>query len=269
MSVRVLPRGAYLFVAAGMVLAGTAPVRAQESAGQIPPAQTQSDSLIPSDPLAPLPDLGVAWPDLDDRSDEMIDGQPAPETAATGPAERRYSVRLDGIDEVKSDLLRTRFDELSVLKKNDGEPANGAQIDRRAREDAELLQQLLRAEGYYDARVRPLVEPAGDRLVVTLRTRLGDIYQLSDVDISGVERAGDRTDELTAAFGVDQQDPANADNIVAGEEALRAEAGRQGFPLRQGRGTRAGRRSRESHRAAEHHGRSRHAAALRHDPHGQ
>lgn len=231
MSVRVLPRGAYLLVAAGIVLAGTASARAQDTGGQIPPAQTQPGGLDPSDPLAPLPDLGLAWPDLDDRSDELIDGQPAPETAATGPAERRYSVRLDGIDEVKSDLLRSRFDELSVLKKNDGDAANGAQIDRRAREDAELLVQLLRAEGYYDARVRPLVEPQGDSLVVTLRARLGDLYQLTDVDITGVERAGDRTDELTTAFGVDAQDPANADKIVAGEAALKAEVGRQGFPF--------------------------------------
>lgn len=231
MSVRVLPRGAYLLVAVGMVLAGTAPLRAQDATAQTPPVQAQPGALDPSDPLAPLPDIGVAWPDLDDRSDELIDGQPAPETAATGPAERRYSVRIDGIDEVKSGLLRSRFDELSVLKQNDGDPANGAQIDRRARDDAELLEQLLRAEGYYDARVRPEVEPQGDRLLVTMRVRLGEIYQLTEVDLAGVSRAGDRTDELTTAFGVDEQDPANADNIVAGEAALRAEVGRQGFPF--------------------------------------
>lgn len=231
MSVRVLPRGAYLLVAAGMVLAGAAQSRAQEGGVQAPPAPAAAGDLDPSAPLAPMPDLGLAWPDLDDRSDELIDGEPAFEAVAAGPAERRYAVRIDGIDAVKSDLLRSRFDELSVLKKNDGDAANGAQIDRRAREDSELLVQLLRAEGYYDARVRPLVEPQGDRLQVTLRVRLGDLYQLTAVDLAGVERAGDRSDELTEAFGVGQQDPANADDIVAGEQALRAEVGRQGFPF--------------------------------------
>lgn len=231
MSVPVLPRGAYLFMAAGMMLAASEAARAQDAGTPPPAAQTPPTALDPSDPLAPLPDLGVAWPDLEDRSDELIDGQPPTETASAGPAERRYSVRIDGIEEVRSDLLRSRFDELSVLKQNDGDPANGAQIDRRAREDAELLVELLRAEGYYDARVRPDVEPEGERLIVTLRVRLGEIYQLADVDLAGVERAGDRTDELVEAFGIDQQDPANADKIVAGEEALRAEVGRQGFPF--------------------------------------
>ncbi|PWS21176.1 protoporphyrinogen oxidase, partial [Enterococcus faecium] len=45
--------------------------------------------------------------------------------------------RIDGIDGVASPLLRDRFRELSVLAGNDGKEANAAQLDRRARQDAE------------------------------------------------------------------------------------------------------------------------------------
>jgi translocation and assembly module TamA len=47
--------------------------------------------------------------------------------------------------------LRLQFDSLSTLAQNRKDPANAAQIDRRAREDAELLAELLRARGFYDA----------------------------------------------------------------------------------------------------------------------
>ena len=49
--------------------------------------------------------------------------------------------------------MRDRFREQSALEKEDDEPANAAQIDRRARADAELLTTLLQSEGYYDAEV--------------------------------------------------------------------------------------------------------------------
>ncbi|PMZ18029.1 hypothetical protein, partial [Pseudomonas sp. FW306-02-F08-AA] len=68
-------------------------------------------------------------------------------TALTG--DTRYDFRVDGIDDVASSLLSDRFAQLSTLKANVGQPANAAQLDRRAREDATLLTTLLRAEGYY------------------------------------------------------------------------------------------------------------------------
>src|SRR3546814_3118254 len=65
-------------------------------------------------------------------------------------------------------LLRQRFDELSTLKAHDGDPANAAQLDRRAREDAELLTTLLRGQGYYDAQVTTGIGRRDGKLLVTL-----------------------------------------------------------------------------------------------------
>lgn len=191
-------------------------------------AQTSPADAIPLDPnapLAPLPDIGVAWPDL---------GKEAPGTttaaATDGAAERRYAWRIDGIDTAATPLLRQRFDELSTLGANDGSAANAAQLDRRAREDADLLQTLLRGEGYYDARVTTRVE-GGAKPLVVLAAEPGTLYRFKDVTLGGIAAADGKADTLRQAFGVKPDDPVNADAIVAGQAKLATTIGREGFPF--------------------------------------
>ncbi|MDB5705867.1 MAG: hypothetical protein JWN66_2983 [Sphingomonas bacterium] len=196
-----------------------------------PPPTTRPISdpsgLDPQSPLAPLPGLGVDWPDLNAAPPEPAD--PAAPTEMTGEA--RYSYRIDGIDDVSSALLHQRFQDLSTLKAHDGDPANAAQLDRRAREDADLLTTLLRAEGYYDARVSTRIEPNGGRPVVVLEAEPGVIYKFGNVALNGVTAAGDKATTLRDAFGVKPEDPVNADKIAAGEAQLRTAIGEKGFPF--------------------------------------
>ena len=108
--------------------------------------------LDPSAPLAPLPDLGVEWPDMEAEAGEDIADTPDTDIAdATG--ERGYSVRIEGLEAAPAEDLLAQFGALSTLEENRDDPANAAQIDRRAREDADLLAELLRAHGFYDAMV--------------------------------------------------------------------------------------------------------------------
>src|SRR3546814_13220192 len=62
--------------------------------------------------------------------------------------------------------------------------ANAAQIDRRAREDVELLQDLLRAAGYYEARVERLITAAPEdksRLLVTFTVDPGKLFTYAKI----------------------------------------------------------------------------------------
>ena len=200
------------------------------AAAQVPGQQavpsSDAASLDPAAPLAPLPGIGVDWPDLGTAA--IGEG---PATARTdGAAELRYGWRIDGIDAVATPLLRQRFDDLSTLNANDGSPANAAQLDRRAREDAELLTTLLRGEGYYDARVTTRVEPGAKPLVI-VEAEPGTLYRFADVRVAGLDAAGERATGLREAFGVAANDPVNADAIVAGEAALTTRIGREGFPF--------------------------------------
>ncbi|MBZ6380980.1 autotransporter assembly complex protein TamA [Sphingomonas sanguinis] len=191
-----------------------------------PPEVDDPTMLDPSAPLAPLPEIGVAWPDL-----ATAPGDPAGVMAATvdAAAERRYHWKVEGIDGAGA-LVRQRFEQLSSLDNNDGEPANAAQLDRRAREDAALLTNLLRGAGYYDAQVATRIEP-GDQPTVVLEATPGNLYRFAGVTLAGVQAAGDKAAPLEKAFGIRPGDPVDADTIVAGEAKLKAAVGEEGFPF--------------------------------------
>ncbi|HEX8261958.1 MAG TPA: BamA/TamA family outer membrane protein, partial [Allosphingosinicella sp.] len=186
--------------------------------------------LDPSAPLDPLPDLGVDWPDMEQGTDEGI--ADAPDAGiADAAAERRYTIRIEGLDADLEAAVKAQFDPLSTLEQNRREPANAAQIDRRAREDADLLAELLRARGFYDALVRTRVEaaPAGGEVAVTLETEPGPLYRFAEVELPGLDGAGGDSEALRDAFGIAAGQPVDAGRVTAGEAALRVELGRRGY----------------------------------------
>ncbi|MDE0878217.1 MAG: autotransporter assembly complex protein TamA [Sphingomonas bacterium] len=199
-------------------VSGELPVPEQEAGSNMAP-------LDPDSPLAPMPDIGVAWPDL---GADSVTGTTTGTTDIA--AETRYRWDVEGIDRVATPLLRERFDQLSTLNANDGKPANAAQLDRRAREDADLLTSLLRGEGYYDANVATRIE-AGATPLVVLDAVPGKLYRFKDVTLDGVAATGTKADELRSAFGVAVDDPVNADKIVAGQAQLTTTIGKEGFPF--------------------------------------
>ena len=62
-----------------------------------------------------------------------------------------------------SEELLKAFRKQSALEADRKDPANAAQIGRRSRADADLLAEMLRSQGYYDAVVEPRTEARGDR----------------------------------------------------------------------------------------------------------
>ncbi|MHA6722093.1 autotransporter assembly complex protein TamA [Sphingomonas sp. RS2018] len=199
---------------------------AQDAPATPPPAPADGGGLDPASPMAPLPGIGVDWPDL--TSAPADQDAVSTERAQIAP-ETRYSYKLIGIDGVASALLRQRFDAESSLRANRDDKALSAQVDRRAREDAGLLETLLRAEGYYDARVTTRVEPQAGALVVTLEAEPGALYRFADVELAGVQAAGAKADTLRDAFGIARDAPVNSDTIAAAEDRLRTAVGEEGF----------------------------------------
>ncbi len=203
-----------------------APARAQTGPVTAPAPPPPQITLAPDSPLAPMPDIGVAWPDLATAPVAPT----ATATATDGAAERRYAWRIDGIDAVASPLLHQRFAQLSTLDANDGQVANAAQLDRRARDDAALLTGLLRADGYYDARVATRIEP-GAKPLVLLQATPGTRYTFASVALDGIDAAGAKTTVLRDAFGIKAADPVDSDRIVAAQDKLKRTAGTNGFPF--------------------------------------
>ncbi|RVT94050.1 autotransporter assembly complex protein TamA [Sphingomonas crocodyli] len=212
---------------------GTAPVAPET----LPSSDTAG--LDPASDMAPLPDLGVEWPSMDGEDASSGGATTKPdkdaETGVDEQAEQHYQIAIEGLqdaeglsDETRAGL-KLRFDSLSALKEGDGK-GNIAQIDRRARQDEELLGELLRAAGYYEANVSTRIErPAGGKLRVVLDADPGTLYTLAAIDLPGIEAAGDRAPEVRKALGLKIGDPVDADKITAGQAAVTAELGREGF----------------------------------------
>lgn len=216
--------GAGAALAAIATLAATLPTAPLLAGQASPPAEP---ALDPDSPLDALPDIGVDWPDLNAAQEE--EANPAARTTTDAGEALSYSVRFEGLDVADREALEAQFDALSTLRAGQRETANIAQIDRRAREDADLLAELLRARGYYDASVDPRVTPAAGGLAVVLDADPGALYRFTAVEVRGLE--GPAAAALRDAFGVQPRDPVDAAKVRAGEAALRARIGQEGFPF--------------------------------------
>ena len=223
---------------AGLAL-GAAPVAAQINLP--PPDPTELD---PSAPLDPMPDLGVEWPDMN-----QPDPEPPPEVEAVTPeaaaeateeaaelvedvtSNRRYRWAISGLEGVpEAEDIRSGFNERSVLEADGDETANAAQIDRRARADSELLAELLRSQGYYDAVVEPAIDASGSELIVTLSAIAGPLYRFESVELPGLDQAAPgEAERLRQAFAVKPGDPVVAQKVIDAGVALQVELGERGF----------------------------------------
>ncbi len=189
----------------------------------------EAPPLDPESPMDAMPGLGVEWPDMKDETDA---GDATTAAVADDNGARRYTVTLQGLAADQRAELIARFNALSALKAGEDKPANAAQIDRRAREDAALLGSLLRAQGYYDAAVDPEVATANDgQLTVTLIAEPGPLFRFADVALSGLDPAKPDERAMRDEFTVGAQDAVDSDRVLTQSEELKRTLKATGYPF--------------------------------------
>ena len=210
--------------------------------------QLEADApLDPDQPLTEFPDFGVEWPDLDQEAEPLADAsedqsasalpvedeavdqglqsdeeqmaeeQPLNEYRPTDAlAETAYQISFEGLPETIGETFDTRFEILSVLEQYRGEDANFAQIRRRAQSDADLVERLLRIEGYYDAVVQTRFEADGaERVDVVIKVQPGPQYELDAIALPGLETAvAPDPQKFRDSFGLQSGDVVNSDRIM-------------------------------------------------------
>lgn len=240
----------------------TVPLFAQDPT---PQSGFADQPLDPDKPMTDIPDFGVDWPDLNaesgtdttdsqspsieppldnqdvatagsDVDDALVENQ---ETGDFQPedslAETGYKIQFDGIPNNIGQEFYNRFDLLSALEQYKGEDANFAQIKRRADTDRELVERLLRIEGYYDAVVRTRFSAQADTtdpndVTAIISAIAGPQYKVVDVRLPGIEKAqSDDVESLRAAFGVTSGDIINSDDIVFGRTQLNTAMAESGY----------------------------------------
>ena len=200
-----------------------------------PPQPTEPAELDPNAPLAPMPDLGVEWPQLDAK-ETATPPQPVIAKGKKGsePIEvqgaLRYTIAVEGLSAVGgAEALLTSFREQSTLQAERKDQANAAQIGRRAAADSDLLTELLRSQGYYDASVEARTERTSDALRVILTADPGVQYHFASVELPGLEGAGPAAANLRQTFAVKAGDPVIAQDVITAGSALTTALGEEGF----------------------------------------
>jgi translocation and assembly module TamA len=229
---------ARLLCAAAVAGLCAAPGLAQAAPASAPPPPTDPAQLDPNAPLDPMPDLGVAWPQIDAKETApraqqptaTAKSKPSPAPSPDAAGDIRYTVEVEGLQALgNSEDLIEAFRQQSTLEAERKDPANAAQIGRRASADADLLTELLRSQGYYDAAVDARTERSGGGLLVILAAQPGEQYRFAAVELPGLQAAGADAAKLRDAFGVKEGDPVIAADVIAGGLALTHALGEEGF----------------------------------------
>lgn len=222
-----------------------------EAATNAPQDNAQAATLDVEAPLAEVPDLTLPWPDeVELAKPEPLEAEPEAALAAEafepfnrvrrGKEERLSSHLLlvfprDDAEFPERKAFAERFETLSNIESLADDDDNLAQIAARAREDEELLEQLLRTYGYYDGRVMRSVKGLEEGQTpqkpdVRFDIIPGEQYKFGAIDLGDLMQAPD-AEALRKSFGIVPGDPVLADKIVEENTHLDVALGETGYPF--------------------------------------
>ncbi|MBX9884707.1 MAG: BamA/TamA family outer membrane protein [Novosphingobium sp.] len=219
-------------------------------------AWPDASELPPIAPLTPDPDIAQAAEQAKAAGEALVtDADPGggrgigqiPD-ASLYPITPQLALAFPPDDEAlpEREAVTARFGTLAALRKFGNEEDNLAQLTRRARQDTDLLQQVLRVYGYYDAEVYQSTTgyaapaegsgpgPAIDLKKVGVRfdVRPGPRFTLSRIDLGDIASASDAA-ALNRVFALAPGDPVNSDRIVAERDHLITALGEGGHAFAQ------------------------------------
>jgi translocation and assembly module TamA len=215
---------------AALALAMSAPMAlAQTPAAAPPPGQPQPQPAGSEGVPAPENDQELLKPLQPlDQFTPSVSTRPTPSPPAAQPPTVRYDVEIRGL---KSIGLEPQFRQLSVLVQGGGKAASRLQIQARAEDDKELVQRLLRVQGYYkaktDVEISPGREPERFRVAVVVAP--GPQYRFSSVTVKGPDT--EPPGLARKALPLKPGDPIVAPKVTAAEADVSLRLPQQAYPF--------------------------------------
>ncbi len=186
------------------------------------PAVVNKDSTLPSLIAAFLFFLTVSVLSVPVATAAEDGKSTAPEVA--------YTVTLEGVPEEDIATLLEESSQLVALRGRP--PASLAGLRRRAADDAVRLVEVLRAKGFYSAKVTPRIDSSVSPATVELAVDTGVLYLIGGFVIDYGEESGhgglvNDLEELGLHFGL----PAEGATVVAAQDKLLQRLSENGHPL--------------------------------------
>jgi translocation and assembly module TamA len=211
---------------------------AKPEQGQAPPAgdaalsDETTKETIGDAPISD-PELTKPLPPIDQFQVEPVQFAEQPED--TKAAQVAYKVEVEGLDapdaESDKDLL-DEFNHLSALHEGKGKAGNAAMVSARLGEDAKLLQRILAAEGWYEARVRTRIDrsdTAGRPLTAVLTVTPGKRYTLGSIAVHAAPTVP--PDLIRSNLALKVGEPIIAERVQGAEAQVAVALPQNGYPF--------------------------------------
>ena len=143
----------------------------------------------------------------------------------------RYQAQFSGVD---NKLLLNQLESASQLKTLEGRPPPSlVALERRARNDIERLQKVLRSEGYYDSLVEYRIESDTQPVRVFVEITTGAQYLLKQYAITYSGPGSEESDlpHKPGSIGATPGQPARAELVVGARQRLMETLANMGYPL--------------------------------------
>lgn len=152
-----------------------------------------------------------------------------------GGDKQNYQILFSGLEDIDATRILARFNLLSSLQISANETANGSQILRRAKTDVDLMNDLLRLEGYYDNLVEYRITENNQKTVnndadinIILEIISGQQYRFGAINLPGLEQNED-SDFFRDALAFSKGDVVKQDSIVTGKANLQSQLLENGY----------------------------------------
>ncbi|AHB09493.1 autotransporter assembly complex protein TamA [Zymomonas mobilis] len=164
----------------------------------------------------PLPDLSHFMPDMNEHV-----------VLAKESDDLRYKVDVKGLSNIDTDQA---FKNYSVLLSNKNKADSLSVIGARATNDQELINRILRSQGYYDGKAALSITPIEKgQYNVRYDVNAGSIYKLGQINLTGSEEEPLRIARV--ALNLHRGDPIIATHIEQAENNILITLPHYGYPF--------------------------------------
>ena len=138
-----------------------------------------------------------------------------------------YEPKIEGLE---GSLLDTAKQSLNLFRLQDRKPSSLAALRARLDADLEIIEKVLKSEGYYGFRIDHRIDATQKPVSVQITVDPGPAYKLARYDIHYVDADGSKLPNDLKKIGITLGEPARAETIVNAQSQLIRLLGEQGHP---------------------------------------
>ena len=140
----------------------------------------------------------------------------------------QYEPKIEGLE---GSLKDTAEESLNLFRLKDRRPSSLPALRARLDADLEIVDKILKSEGYYGYRIDHRIDATQKPVSVLLTVDPGTAYKLTRYDIHYLDaEAGSKLPADLKKIGITLGDPARAETIVNAQSKLIRQLGEQGHP---------------------------------------